>query len=71
MDPGILLDLLFMLRILWKITPMDVLLKKICLLGLKKLAVETFMYVWVTSPINCKESNHFKLKYNQYNVVCA
>ena len=56
MAPGVLLDLLFMLRTLWKITPMDILFKRICPLGLKKLAVEIFMYVWVISPFECKEA---------------
>ena len=68
MAPGVLLDLLFMLRTLWKITPMDILFKRICPLGLKKLAVEIFMYVWVISPFECKEAIHFDSKYNQLTI---
>ena len=68
MAPGVLLDLLFMLRTLWKITPMDILFKRICPLGLKKLAVEIFKYVWVISPLECKEAIHFDSKYNQLTI---
>ena len=71
MAPGILLASLFTLRTLWKITLMDILFKKICPLGLKKLAVEIFLYVWVISPIKCKEAIYFNCKYNQYCVICA
>ena len=68
MVPGVLLDLLFMLRTLWKIIAMDVLFKRIYPLGLKKLAVEIFMYVWFISPFECKEAIHFDSKYNQLTI---
>ncbi len=45
-----LLDLLFMLRILWKITPMDILLQKVCQQALRWLIAALFK--WVVGALN-------------------